>query len=199
MDKPIILLDFDETLYRKDSLIQFHLFCIRKYPILLIWLPLQVCCWLLHRVQLMSTQQFKNCYLLFLAFRSVETIQQDAKAFWKAEYPRHFIPQVLNLLHSTDTYCVVITASPTMYIKPLLEMLPAITLIGTELKENNGIYVIDGKNCKGAEKVTAFRKHFPQQVTIKQAYSDSLSDTPMLQLAQQGFIVAGDVLTPFKG
>lgn len=198
MDKPIILLDFDETLYRKDSLITFHLFCIRRYPILVIWLPLQVTCWLLHKLKLITTQQFKNCYLLFLAFRSVETIRDDAAVFWQQEYPKNFNPEILTLLHQPDTQCVVITASPTIYFQPLLPLLPAITLIGTELKTNNGIYIIDGKNCKGAEKVVAFRKQFPRQVTITQAYSDSLSDRPMLELAQQGFIVKGDVITPYQ-
>ncbi len=135
---------------------------------------------------------------MFLAFRSVESIHQDATAFWQKEYPKHFNPRILDLLSHSDTQCVVITASPTIYFKPLLPLLPIITFLGTELKTNHGLYVIDGKNCKGPEKVVAFRKHFPQQVTIAQAYSDSLSDIPLLEMAQQGFLVKGDTVTPYQ-
>ncbi|MES2559910.1 MAG: HAD-IB family phosphatase [Bacteroidota bacterium] len=198
MDKPIILIDFDKTLYCKDSLITFHIFCIRKYPILVIWLPVQIISWLLHKLKLISTQQFKNCYLLFLAFRSIETIKEDATTFWEVEYSKNFNPKILALLHQPDTQCVVITASPTIYLQPLLKLLPPITLIGTEVQTTNGIYTVDGKNCKGTEKVVAFRKLFAQRVTITQAYSDSLSDTPMLELAQQGFMVKGDLISPYQ-
>jgi len=198
MVKPIVLLDFDGTLYRKDSLITFHLFCLCKYPILIIWIPFQVICWLLHLGKLISSQQFKNVYMLFLSFRSVETIEEDAAAFWKQEFPRKFNLKLLELLHNPEENYVIITASPIVYIKPLLQLLPLITLIGTEVKDINGFYVIDGKNCKGKEKIVAFRKKFPHPTTITKAYSDNHTDKPMLELAQNAFLVNGDLITPYS-
>jgi phosphoserine phosphatase len=198
MDKEYIILDFDETLYYKDSLVAFHLYCIGKNPLLICWIPFQLLGYLLHKVNFISTQQFKNIFLLFFAFQSVRKIQQRAAAFWDREYPSSFQPTLLSLMEQAPEHIVIITASPVLYIEPLLNKLPNHTLIGTNLKRRAGLYIIDGQNCKGIEKVIRFKQQFGKDSRVVQSYSDHLSDVPILQLATEGFIVKRDRITRYE-
>jgi HAD superfamily phosphoserine phosphatase-like hydrolase len=197
MGKRYIILDFDETLYLKDSLIAFHLFCLRKYPFIALWFPVQLVGYILHKATLISTQQFKNIYLLFLAFQSPARIQKNARQFWEKEFPVNFNTALLPLLAESPEDIVIITASPVLYIEPLLAKLPPLTLLGTHIKSHFGLYVIDGKNCKGHEKVLRFKQHFGNNFTVTKSFSDSLSDTPVLNLAEQAFIVKGNQVTSY--
>lgn len=197
MDNRFIIFDFDETLYSKDSLLTFYRFCVRLNPLLLCWFPLQLAGYLLHALKLISTQQFKNCFLLFLAFHSEESIQQKAKLFWAREFPKTFNNELLSIIRNSSEHIVIITASPVLYIQPLLEKLPALTLLGTNLKKEMGLYVIDGKNCKGYEKVLRFRQTFGLDFIITKSYSDSLTDAPILGLANEPYLVKGNLITPY--
>lgn len=198
MDNRFIIFDFDETLYRKDSLLTFHKFCVRHNPLLLCWLPLQLLGYILHAVKIISTQQFKNIYLLFLAFVSEDSIRRKAIKFWEEEYPKNFNQALLSVLNNSSDRIVIITASPVLYIQPLLSKLPSLTLLGTNLKKENGFYCINGKNCKGEEKVIRFQQEFGNDFVVTRSYSDSLSDAPILELAQEPYIVKEDNITPYQ-
>jgi phosphoserine phosphatase len=198
MGNQFIVLDFDKTLYRKDSLITFHLFCLHKNPLLICWFPFQLFSYLLHSTKLISTQQFKNCYLLFLAFFSEKAIQHKARLFWEREFPNQFNEELLSLISNSSERIVIITASPVLYIQPLLTKLPNLTLLGTNLKNEKGVYIIEGQNCKGNEKVIRFKQTFGNDCIISKAYSDCLTDLPILALANEAFIVNENDIRPFK-
>jgi phosphoserine phosphatase len=51
--------------------------------------------------------------------------------------------------------------------------------------------LIDGKNCRGQEKVARLKQALGKPA-VKKAYSDSLADLPILSMAEEGFIVKGD-------
>ena len=65
-------------------------------------------------------------------------------------------------------------------------------LIGTRMDPATGL--IDGSNCRGEEKVRRLRSAQPDAV-VDRAYSDSLTDLPMLRLARRPYLVRKGVAT----
>lgn len=188
MAKPFIVLDFDETLYSKDSLITFHLFCLLRNPLLLFWAPFQFAGFVLQKTKLISAQQFKNIYLLFLTFYSFQKINRLAAKFWAKEFPLNFNSELVFVVEENDPVAII-TASPLIYFGPLIAKFPGIFFLGTQLKNTNGFYTIEGKNCKGPEKMVAFHKQFGPEAKIASAYSDSYSDQPLFDAATEAYLV----------
>ena len=52
------------------------------------------------------------------------------------------------------------------------------------------------ENCYGSEKVVRFLNKYPNH-KIEQFYSDSYSDDPLAQLAQESYLVKGTEITPW--
>jgi len=87
---------------------------------------------------------------------------------------------------------VVVSASPFYYLEPLLERYSISLLIATQINDETGKII--GTNCYGDEKVRRIKELMPN-ARFSEAYSDSLSDSPMLSLAESAYIVRGDVLS----
>ncbi|MCU0441435.1 MAG: HAD-IB family phosphatase [Bacteroidia bacterium] len=197
MDNKYIILDFDKTLYTRDSLIHFYLFCVSKNPLLLFFFPMQLLGAVLYAFGIISTKQFKNLYLLFLSFKSESAIEESATLFWENQYPKHFNKELVNLIHRTEHQIVIITASPILYLKPIVKKFKNVKLIGTILTQRNGIYFIEGENCKGQQKVIEFKKIVNSNAEVIAAYSDSDSDKPILHLAQKSYKVKGQSVVSY--
>ena len=66
--------------------------------------------------------------------------------------------------------------------------------MGSPVDKHTGRY--SGPNCHGAEKVRRFRQRFPD-ARIDGFFSDSLSDSPLAELARSAWLVQGDRLLPW--
>ncbi len=86
---------------------------------------------------------------------------------------------------------VIVTASPEPVIAPFAKRLGAERLIGTRLaldQTNRLTGALDGRNCRGPEKVMRLRQAFGDNVHLAAAYGDTDGDTEMLGIAQRGFM-----------
>lgn len=57
--------DFDKTIYEGDSTIDFYLFCLKKYPQILKYLPKQILGMLKYKIKSINKTQFKEDFFLF--------------------------------------------------------------------------------------------------------------------------------------
>ena len=79
--------------------------------------------------------------------------------------------------------------------RPFCKKLGIKTVIATEYDTKKGC--IKGKNCKGKEKIVRFNKVF-KKANVNEAYSDSLSDIPMFEIAKKAYLVKGNELIPYE-
>lgn len=174
------LYDFDHTIYDGDCSLDFYFFCIRRRPILLIYAPFQILNFLLFAAKLEDRTQFKARFFVFL--RHLKNTSKMVDEFWESHF-RKIKSWYLTQDHSRD---IIISASPEFLLRPAFAKLKAHTLIATIMNSKTG--QVRGKNCRGPEKVARLKKAMgaPQ---IRKAYSDSLADLPILNLAQQKYIV----------
>jgi phosphoserine phosphatase len=109
--------------------------------------------------------------------------------FWD-EHRKNIAPWYLEQKRADD---VIISASPEFLLRPISEEL-GVRLIATDMEPYTGR--IRGRNCHDQEKVRRLRAAFPGE-TVEAFYSDSLSDTPMAEIAQHAFLVKGDQRIPW--
>ena len=90
---------------------------------------------------------------------------------------------------------VVISASFEFIVRPFCERLGIKYIICTNYDISSGKII--GNNNKGKEKIIRFRNIFPN-VIVNNAYSDSLSDIPMFEIANNAYLVKGEKLEEYK-
>ena len=188
----LIIIDFDGTLYKKDSLIVFCLYVYRKHPSKLWVLFPQIVASILHILKIITTKRYKEIFLLFLSGFDESEVQILAINFWNSLNQNQFNPSLLELINKNECRIICISASPELYLKPLLDKMN-IELIGTLLNYSNNRYSIVGENCKGQEKVNRLKKYLGYDAfEIEESYSDSLSDKPLFELSKRCYFVKSD-------
>lgn len=188
-NKEIIIIDFDETLYKKDSLITFCKFVYKKHP-LQIWAILpQVFSTVLHALKLINTKKYKEQFLLFLYGMDELRVAALAKEFWENTGLDQFNSNITALMNRKEYRIICISASPEIYLTPIMEVYQ-MEYIGTRLRYIQQKYVIDGENCKGIEKVNRLKKYLnTDTLSIAESYSDSMTDLPLFQLSKKAYWV----------
>ncbi len=184
----LALFDFDGTLYKYDSILSFCFFYYQKKPQRIWRFIKQVFSWLLWKFKRINTSEFKSRFICFIEGDTQIEVERMARLFW--ENNTSFNSEILLELKrcQADNLCpVVVSASPDLFILPACKKLGIEHVISTTLTINNQGYVL-GVNCRGTEKITRLLSVFPSQ-KIALAYSDNHDDLPLLQAAEQGFLV----------
>lgn len=175
--KPVAIFDFDGTLYRGDSLVKFCFYVYRRQPWQARFFLLQLAGFGIHACGLISTDRFKNIFLSFLSGLSRERVDSLVKDFWEKEYPSGFFPEMLERLsqhRKEGIVTVCVSASPELYLAPIVAQLQMNALIGSRLDEQ---YRLIGNNCKGPEKAARYVIDFPtESYEVLYAYGDKESD-----------------------
>ena len=70
-----------------------------------------------------------------------------------------------------------------------------INLIATIVDKKTGKFL--SYNCYGKEKVKRFKQEY-KNTKIKEFYSDSLSDLPMMKIAKKAYLVKGNKIEEYK-
>lgn len=181
--------DFDKTIYDGDSTLNFYLFCVRQQPSILRWLPKQCYAILQYKTGKISKTKMKEEFYSF--FQGIPDIQQFVEKFWikeKAKIKNWYLEQ------QSDSD-LIISASPEFLLRPICEELGIKYLIASKVDMYTGKY--EGENCYGEEKVKRFYRDYAND-TIGKFYSDSYSDTPLAELAEQAYIVKHNKLLSWE-
>ena len=163
--------DFDGTIRKGDSSVNFYFFCLSRRPYLLLLLPFQGIAALLWAVKAIDITAFKQAFYVYFRFINAEKLvagywKKDSKKIYPWFFQRH-----------TDND-VVISASPEFLLAPICSYLGVKTLIASKVDPRTGRYA--GKNCSGEEKRLRFLEVFPDTDVIN-SYYDKDSDLPDLQ------------------
>lgn len=179
--------DFDKTIYNGDSTAHFILYCLKRQPGLVRYVPVWGWNALLWKVFRTKTKtEFKE--KLYGYFRSVKDIDEYVEDFWESHF-KNIKGWYLAQKCEDD---VIISASPEFLLSPAIKRLGLTHLMASRVDKRTGKY--EGENCWGEEKVRRFKAQMTE-ATIESFYSDSRSDTPMARLATgKSYLVKGDTL-----
>lgn len=177
--------DFDKTIYKTDSSTDFFVYMIFHRPYLLLFAPWFLIVFALYGMKILSKKKTKECLFFFVPWHS--NIEKIVDKFWEKHANK-----------IQDWYCVqrkdddiIISASLGFIIKPVMEMLNIKNWIATNYSIETG--KISGENCYGEQKVVEFKRLYKKQ-KLEAFYSDSLSDLPMMKVADSAWLVEGEVV-----
>jgi len=190
--REIAFFDFDGTITKKDTLLEFIKFSkgkIRFYLGFIVNLPHLVA----FKLGIISNQSAKEKILrFFLKDMPISVFKQYCEKFSKYVLPKLIRPKALKeiqRLKQNNTLVVIVSASPENWIEEWAQNLQ-LELIASRLELDGGKVTgkILGKNCHGDEKVSRIREIYDlSQYYIVAAYGDSIGDRPMLELATTAY------------
>ena len=182
--------DFDNTIFDGDSSFKFIKYSFVRHPFLLLWSFLKA---------------FKEAIKCLFKESNIGNIKSELFSFVKylnnfdkymnnyvLKMKKHIKPFYLQQQKEND---VVISASFDFIIIRICKSLGIKNVIATKYDIKKGHII--GENCKGEEKVHRFNKIF-SNTTVNEAYSDSLSDIPMLKLAKKAYLVKRNKIELYK-
>jgi phosphatidylglycerophosphatase C len=190
--KGIAFFDFDGTITRKDTLLEFIRYTKGNFGYFVgfgINLPFL----LAYKLRIISNQSAKERVLKFF-FRGtkVEDFKKMCEDFGRRVIPglvRSKALEEINRLKSQDVIVVVVSASPENWIIDWAKQ-SGVEMIGSRLEISDDWITgkILGKNCHGDEKVVRIKQVYDlANYNVVAAYGDSEGDKAMLALAQQAY------------
>jgi phosphatidylglycerophosphatase C len=197
-ERPVVAaFDFDGTLTHRDTLLPFLIRCL-GWPQFL-WVLCQSSPWLAaYALRLMSNHRAKARLLkVSLIGLSQLDAQAQAQAFVTGYLPTQWQPwamaQLLQHQHQGH-HCIVVSASPDVYLSAVAASLGVDALLCTEMVLRDGRYTgaMATPNCHGGEKVIRLQAWLREMYTtdtkpVIHAYGDTPGDFPMLRLAERAW------------
>ena len=188
MKKRIAFFDFDGTITTKDTFLEFIKFCkgsFRFYAGMLVNLHYLVA----FKLKIIPNQKAKEKVLEHF-FKGMPA--EEFKT-WCYEFSQQLLPKLIRpkaieeikKLKEEDYTIVIVSASPQNWILPWAESMNLPVLASClETKEGRVTGKLDGKNCRGPEKVRRIsEKYVMNDYESIYAYGDSSGDLEMLKLA----------------
>lgn len=184
--------DFDNTIYRGESGVDLFMYYMKKDLKLLRMLPKAIGCITRYKSTKMSLNDVIENYsgVVEEYARGIEDIEGDVSRFWDKNSCK-IKPFYLRQRREDD---VILSACIDVVLEEICRRLNIKNYIGTQTDLENYKLV---SFCYKENKVKAFRERYPDAV-VENFYTDSLNDQPMIDLAQNAYLVKGDKLIKIK-
>ena len=181
----IKVFDFDGTLYRGDSSVDFFLFALRKHTKLIWKIPGILFYGLLYYLHIVKIEKFKGYFFSFLS--EIPDTGNLVKEFWDKK-SNNLNDELMAKLKNGEV--CVISASPEFLVKPCFSRYKNVKVIATKVDVRTG--KIDGYNCRSEEKIKRFYSVYHKDDVISEFYSDSEKDQPLADMAKEAYLVDKD-------
>lgn len=175
--------DFDNTLYRGESSVDFALFMIRYNPRIILWLPKIFWNLLKYKLCLIRQKNIEAQIDRFLqsCLPDPDTVHRLVREFWK--HHRHRLNAgLLRIIRKDDA---IITTGPSFLLYPIQKQLGTSNLLCSEVD-------LSGKRVMhlnfGSRKVQRYRAKFGS-AALHVFYTDSYNDRALMDIAESVYLV----------
>lgn len=184
--------DFDNTIYRGESPVDFALFMIKHNKRIILYLPTIIYNSIKYKLCWVSIEKWEKKINDFLRTFTLteEELRRMVKQFW-ADHVRKLDRQMLKRIRKDD---IIITAGPSFLIEGIRDYLKTDRILGTEIdvRRKKLIYYNLGSN-----KVKRFQQLFGSK-RIDRFYTDSFNDRALMDISDRVFIVKKGRMRRFK-
>lgn len=184
--------DFDNTIYRGESGVDLFMYFLKRDPKLITALPWAVSCIAKYKATKMTLDDAVENYagVIESYAAKIDNIEENVEKFWdKNSYKiKSFY------LRQRKDDDIIISACVDVVLEEICRRLNIKNFVGSavDLEKRKLLNF-----CYRENKVKVFKEKFPDAV-IDNFYTDSLNDQPMIDLAQNAYLVKGDKITKIK-
>jgi phosphatidylglycerophosphatase C len=192
MQQTLALFDFDGTITRKDTFLEFIKYykgCSSYITGLLALSPAIF----LYKIGIIKNYQLKELvFTYFFRNEKYEVFRNYCQEFSLNRIPAIVKPRALSLINDhikNGDKIIIISASFEELLIDWCRKIP-LELIATKIVINNGLVTgrIHGKNCYGDEKLIRLNNHLDiSKFTEVYAYGNSKGDLPLMGIANHKF------------
>ena len=173
--------DFDKTIYDGDSSTDFFLYMVTTRTYLLLFFPWFLIIVSLYGLKFLSKKRTKQCLFFFIPWYK-KNINAIVEKFWDKKIGKVF--DWYKKGQKEDD--IIISASLDFVLMPAIKRLGIKNCLCTLYNTQTGKVI--GENCYGKQKYVRFQAKFGGE-KLKSFYSDSMSDFPMMRIAESAYLV----------
>lgn len=195
----LAIFDVDYTLTKKETLVEFYKFILKKNPKLLLTLPYVLRSGVMYIFKFIELKKAKEGFMRFVENIHEEEMNKLVKAFYSEKLSKLIYEDAMakiKELKEKGFKVYLISASAEFYLKELYNIKEVDKVIGTRYKVEDGYHssCMIGENCKGEEKVRRLKEELKKEnieVDFQNSYmfSDSLSDLPLFNLVGNPYLI----------
>lgn len=184
--------DFDNTIYRGESLVDFILYYMRRDPKIWPHLPRLAVIGIRDALHLFTVEQAIEAYAAFLEGYYVHLGDLTARVsdFWDRN-ERKIKPWYESVRREDD---IIISGTTDFILDEIMHRMGIQRYIGSSIDPQTGKF---RRLCFMENKVTAFCELYPG-TEIADFYTDSMNDRAMMDIAEHVFLVQGDRIKQIK-
>lgn len=184
------VLDFDNTIYDGESILDFYLFSIRYNPRVLKYLFIVLHTTVKYKLGKTTLQDLERVVKSYAAgyLRSLPQLDSMVKAFWDKNLKK------IKPWYTPQHGDVILTASFNVIMDELFSRLGVENCVCSifDLKKSEAVYINFSQN-----KLAKFRELFGD-CAVDEFYTDSKLDKPMIEIANSAFFVKKNKITKIK-
>lgn len=195
----LAIFDVDYTITKKETLIEFYKFNIKRKKSLLKYLPKAIFSGGMYVLGKYDEKQVKQSFLSFIDGIDEKELMDIVKEYYEDKLKKILYKDAIKKikeLKEQGYYIYLISASPEFYLNELYKIEEIDKIIGTKFSFEDSKFKSKmlGENCKGKEKVNRLYEVLKEEnlnVDFNESYmfSDSLSDRPLLDLVGKPYLI----------
>lgn len=183
--------DFDNTIYDGESVVDFYLFCAKRKPKLLKYLPMtffMLIKYKLGQIEIKELEKKGAKYTKKMLLDFDNDIEEIVKNFWDKN--EHKIKSFYLKQKQSDD--IIISASCGFILDEIFRRIGITRYMCSEIDLKSGEIL---SLCYHSNKPEIFKKNYPG-AEIDEFYTDSSADIPMAKLAKRAYLVKGNKIKP---
>ncbi|WP_291632439.1 HAD-IB family hydrolase [Clostridium sp.] len=199
MKEKLAIFDVDFTLTKRETLLEFYFFMIKKNPKFIKYLPKSIISSIFYVFKIYDASKVKKTFIRFIDGIEENEMKKIVKEFYEKRLSKILYNDgivMMKKMKAQGYKIYLISASAEFYLSEFYNIKEVDKVIGTRFTTENGLHrnTISGENCKGDEKVKRlkeFLKNENIEVDFESSYmfSDSLSDLPLFNLVGHPYLI----------
>ncbi|MBW9170614.1 HAD-IB family hydrolase [Clostridium estertheticum] len=199
MKEKLAIFDVDYTITKRETLVEFYIFMLKKNPKYIKYLPKSIFSSLFYVFKIYDASKTKKTFIRFIDGIEENDMKKIVKEFYEKRLSKILYKDAIDTIKKMKKQgykIYLISASAEFYLSELYNIKEVDKVIGTRFIKENGLHrnQILGENCKGEEKVKRLKEVLLKEnieVDFENScmFSDSLSDLPLFNLVGHPYLI----------
>ncbi|MBU3198759.1 HAD-IB family hydrolase [Clostridium estertheticum] len=199
LKEKLAIFDVDYTITKRETLVEFYIFMLKKNPKYIKYLPKSIFSSLFYVFKIYDASKAKKTFIRFIDGIEENDMKKIVKEFYEKRLSKILYKDAIDTIKKMKKggYKIyLISASAEFYLSELYNIKEVDKVIGTRFIKENGLHrnQILGENCKGEEKVKRLKEVLLKEnidVDFENScmFSDSLSDLPLFNLVGHPYLI----------